>query len=958
VLDDSPSFDSALRKLAAAPPMEPGPQLVTDMLVAGAYRIAERIGSGGMGVVYRAHDERLDREVALKLPSARLGSETYVRLLREAKAMARLNHPNVITVHDVGEWNDRVFIAMEYLAGGTLQDWLSQTKPALREVVERFVEAGRGLAAAHASGLTHRDFKPANVLIGADGQVRVGDFGLALDNHDGEKSRSSSVQDVARWPSGESDQRITRTGTLLGTVGYIAPEVYAGEGADARSDQFAFCVSLWEAIVGRRLFRGSEAQVRVAVRAGVHSDDGPGPRLPRWLRSILLRGLSVSPADRWPDMDALVRALERGLGRRRRFAAWSGAAAVLAGVSIGTWPRAAADQVCDGARARVQELWPADRRQRAHDRIAAADVVVAGEAADRFVGAMDAFVEIWAAEHERACKDTRVFGHQSEHLLDLRMTCLEGQWARANALARLVENAEVPPAVLMESTDLLPLPRACADSEALVAEVEGLTAEQLAAHRRITVEIEELPLYLLRARAYEDADPWLQRLEQLASEAEEAGTLCCAARADYYRGLLLNGLGQIDEALAVWRRCMRHATAAGTAREFAACAVSIVELFSNNAVGREYAEATLALAEGALVRIPNKNDRAGQQSALGWVAVELGQIEQGVEHARQALELLQSDPGTPARHIARAKTNYGVALLEADRPADARPLLLETLQDTIEAFGEDSLQAAQHSTRLAFLELRSGRREDALRHALRSRLALERLGHVENDSYVYTLMNLAAVYERFNRFDEAIEATELAMQVRARIGGEALGAESGELLGNLSIMLFGKGEIDRALALGRQSRAAFEASLGPRAARVVEADTLLGGMARRAGQIPLALEALGRAHALCAEILPPGAGQCVNATNELAAAELEAGAFALAREHAEAALVHAEATGNPEYACEVELTLAKALLALDEELPRARRLTQSARDRYASLGPQYAHEVEAIDAWSSRALQD
>jgi tetratricopeptide (TPR) repeat protein len=538
------------------------------------------------------------------------------------------------------------------------------------------------------------------------------------------------------------------------------------------------------------------------------------------------------------------------------------------------------------------------------------------------------------------------------------MTCLEGQWVRADALVERVEDAELPPAVLMEATELLPRPRACSDSEALLADVEGLTPQQLAVHRRISLELQALPFDLIQASGFEGAEPALEGLERVASEAENAGALCCAARANYNRGLLFEGLQRLDEALVSLRSCMRQATAAGATPEFAACAVSIVRLFSSNAVSRDYAEATLELAEAALVRLPRNSSRAGLQGNLGIAAIELGQVELGIDHARRGLELLQSDPDADLRSMTRARTNYGVALLTAERPADARPVLLDALQFAIDAFGEDSLQVARQSSRLAMLEVRSGRPEEGLRHALRAKRALERLAYVETASYVHSLLTMAAALERLGRFDEAIEVTELGMQVRSRIGGAALSKDSGELLGNLALALFGKGEIDRALALALQSRAAFEADLGPRVPRLVEADTLLGGMARRAGQIPQALEALGRAHALCAEILPPHAGQCVNATNELAAAELEAEAFTAAKEHAEAALLHAESTGNPEYASETELTLAKALVALGHDLRRARSLALSARARYAELGPQYIQQIEAIDEWSSRALRD
>jgi tRNA A-37 threonylcarbamoyl transferase component Bud32 len=223
---------SSSRDRAEVESLEPGMSI-------GRYVVVKAVGAGAMGSVYAAYDPDLDRRVALKLLRSRSDSEELrSRLLREAKAMARLSHPSVITVHDVGEYSNRLFIAMEFIEGGTLRDWLARNGPKWREALQILVRAGRGLAAAHAAGLVHRDFKPDNVLVGHDGRVRVTDFGLArgIGEDDVEPPSGATAHDPL-------DATITRTGALVGTPAYMAPERFGGAAADARADMFSFCVT-------------------------------------------------------------------------------------------------------------------------------------------------------------------------------------------------------------------------------------------------------------------------------------------------------------------------------------------------------------------------------------------------------------------------------------------------------------------------------------------------------------------------------------------------------------------------------------------------------------------------------------------------------------------------------------------------------------------------------------------
>jgi hypothetical protein len=309
--DDAPTSD--------VPPLVAGVEV-------GRYVILEPVGAGGMGRVYAARDPALDRKVALKLLHRHATApELEARLLREAKAMARLAHPEVITVHDVGHFGDQLFIAMEFVEGGTLRQWLAAAKRPWREVLGVFLRAGRGLARAHASGIVHRDFKPDNVLVGTDGRVRVTDFGLALTAQD--EPGVLATSDSAEPDVGAA---LTRTGMLVGTPAYMAPEQMSGQPADARSDLYGFCTALWEALYGKRPYTGETLKDLKLEKMRGSPENGPAGRdvAPR-LRRALQVGLRPHPEDRYASMDELLGALERA-GRTSIVPRIAGACALLA----------------------------------------------------------------------------------------------------------------------------------------------------------------------------------------------------------------------------------------------------------------------------------------------------------------------------------------------------------------------------------------------------------------------------------------------------------------------------------------------------------------------------------------------------------------------------------------------------------------------------------------------------
>ena len=309
------SFEAGATTDLAAGNSETRPDKPRPEEIDARFAVERTLGRGGMGVVYLAWDQRLERRVALKLVTAvkdHHGVHRH-RLDREARALAKLSHPNVVPVFEVGEHEGELYVAMEYVEGQTLRAWCKEEERAWAAVVEMFIQAGRGLAAAHAAGLLHRDFKPDNAIVGTDGRVRVLDFGLA-------RALSDDAAPPLNRPPSQSSlaSTLTDAGAAIGTPAYMAPEQFLGETVDERTDLFAFCVALYEALFGRRPFEG---KTRAAlVRAVTQEGPSPAPKgvVPAWLSALVMRGLQADREKRPASIEGLLEELDAGLKRRRR----------------------------------------------------------------------------------------------------------------------------------------------------------------------------------------------------------------------------------------------------------------------------------------------------------------------------------------------------------------------------------------------------------------------------------------------------------------------------------------------------------------------------------------------------------------------------------------------------------------------------------------------------------------
>ena len=398
--------------------------------VVGRYVIRELLGAGGMGVVYAARDPRLQREVALKIVRSRERGDRgrraeRARLLREARAMASLSHPNVVAIYDVGLYDDGVYVAMELVEGTTLQQWLTRSPPP-RHILDAFVQAGRGLAAAHARGIVHRDFKPGNVMIDGAGRVRVLDFGLA--------------KALTGPPTGVADDA---RGRIVGTPAYMAPEQLSGLPVDARADQFSFCVSLYEALVGKRPFVGDSLE---SLAASILAADPPPPgsAVPQKIAAAVLRGLRRRPAERFESMDVLLDELQRRSAKSRRRVQWGAAAgSVVLVAATSMWRFAGETRRCEGIDASLDEVLSEALRRRIRERFAGVEKPDAADTGARVEAQLDRYAAAWADARRLSCEATPGADGWTQAAIDDAVLCLTGDLQRLGTVAEVLADGDV-----------------------------------------------------------------------------------------------------------------------------------------------------------------------------------------------------------------------------------------------------------------------------------------------------------------------------------------------------------------------------------------------------------------------------------------------------------------------------------------------------------------------------------
>ena len=613
----------------------------------GRYKITAVLGAGAMGYVFAAHDPELGRTVALKL--LRTGGAAHsARLLREAQSLAKLSHPNVVAVHDVGTFGDHLFVALEWVDGGTLARWLAEPRTT-KQILEVFRQAGEGLAAAHAVGLVHRDVKPDNILVGKDGRARVTDFGLAR--------QGGAPAEPATPGSGSqpTSSDLTRTGTRIGTPAYASPEQVAGADADARSDQFSFCVALFEALHGYRPFPGDDwAELRAALERGtiVHQDNGK--RVARWLDRIVARGLRRDPADRWESLRALLDALAKGpliTPARALVGAGTVALAAVATLQLGI--------------ARTSPCQPADPGIWSAAAATALRARVPVEVETTIDRAFRSYSAAWTQMSLASCVATKVDRAQTRDAFALRESCLAERRDYARELAgALLEGAAPHPDGAVQVAEGLPSIEECANVHALEAVATPETPVTVV--RRAALQ-QRMARATIEGYLRAGADPRV--FGRLADEAHALSLPALEARA-----LLFRAHAETDET-AEETALHAAAHAAFAAHDDAALADAWERLvFHTGFHAANFAASAqwFAYAQGAIDRLGGDTIREAELTmSRGWGEVFSDHAADARRDMARARELFIRARGPDYYRIADTLSGEGAAVLTEGKPAEA-----------------------------------------------------------------------------------------------------------------------------------------------------------------------------------------------------------------------------------------------------------------------------------------------
>lgn len=843
--------------------------------VVGRYVVIDRAGEGGMGVVYKAYDPELERAVALKLLHAgpRGGEDAErrsARLLREAKALARLQHPHVVAVHDVGTFDGDVFLATEFVEGAPFKSWLLVEKPPTAEILRVMIAAGEGLAAAHRAGLIHRDVKPGNLHVGKDGRVRVLDFGLARADISEEVTHDDILDGPPSSSPGSFDAPLTRVGHVVGTPRYMAPEQHSGATVDARSDQFSYCATLYEGLYGESPFEPGDDDYRTSVTSGKLRPAPADARVPRRLRQILVRGLSPRPEDRWPSMDALLDELRRdpaATGRRMIV----GAAAVLvvgalvAAVTMGAAKKAA--PVCVGAEGNLAGVWDEPAKHALSSAFAASGATGANEAYVRVERTLDDYASRWTAMRKGACVATRVRTEQSEEMMDLRMECLDERLGELRAQVQVLTHADAATVgKAAQAAGSLPLLDGCADTVAL------------------------------RAPVRPPGDPATRaRVEAVRTRLAEG----------HARQLV----GEYAEALGIATAATTDATALGY-RPLEAEALYLLADVEDDQGDYKASEHTMLRA--ATAAIAGHHDQMLAR-ALAALVVEVGLRQARFEEAHAWASLAEAAAVRgDARVRGEVPRNVGRLLYREGRFAEARTQTEACLAVWRPALGEKAFAIAGPLTDLGNGYYAEGDYARAVEMYERSIAVLEETVGPESTLLAANLNNLGDVASHVGEYDRALAATQRAV----RLWTAGLGPEHPKValaLHTLGDVYLRRGDPERALTEYHRSLVIYDKTLGPDSPETAYAVEGIADALRALGDTKSALPMYQRALAIREKALGPTHVEVAETLTGLGEVKLVTGDAKQATALLERALaIRTTQPGDPAELAETRAALAKA----------------------------------------------
>jgi tetratricopeptide (TPR) repeat protein len=796
---------------------------------------------------------------------------------------------------------------MELLSGGTLGAWVRASPRSVDEVLARFVAAGRGLAAAHAEGVVHRDFKPENVLLGPGDRVCVTDFGLARAQERPNDGREPSRDDLEG--SGESLERLTRTGAFVGTPAYMSPEQLSGVAADPRSDQFSFCVALWRALYGERPFGGETLRELVAAVVGGQLREPPAnASVSAPIARALRRGLAVDPAKRWPDMNGLLAVLARDrAGARGRMTM---VAVALGLVGVATWgaARSVETRPCTGAEQHLAGAWDERRRDDVERALLATSLPFAAAAVEGVRAQLDAYAEAWTTMHAEACEATTVRGEQSAALLDVRMACLDRRRGELTALVDVLADADAAVAeqAVYAASRLVPLDR-CADADALLAD------RQLPADPELAARVDALAGTLRELVAQASAGRAVAALpdfDALVVDAEQVGWGPLVAEARNRRGraraIVGNYEGAVEDMNAAYELALAHGLdeiAAEAARELA---FVIGYKQSQHDEGLRWIRHALPLALRA-----GRDDllEANARARWGVLLLHRAELEDAERETTLARAIFERKLGPDHIEVAEVLTRLGDIATAGQRYDPAEAYYRDAIAIFERKLGPDHPYLTPPLANLGAVNLQRLRHEEAAGYLARALAIQEASLGDRHPDLVTTLTNLGNVALAREDWAGARARFERARDIAVASFGED-SSQVGVALVNLGTALHRLGDLDGARAALDRTLELWQRDLGRDHVALGYPLTGLGSVLTDLDRAAEAVPLLERALAL-------------RVGGPASVAELADTRFALAR----------------------------ALWATRADRQRASELAEQARAGYVGLGPEAGHDLRELEAW-------
>lgn len=811
----------------------------------GRFSLLEPLGAGAMGVVHAAYDPELDRRVALKVLSTDPADpKTRARLVREAQAMAKVSHPNVVTIYDVGTAGDLVFIAMELVQGDTLRVWAQAQARSWSVVRDVCLQAGRGLAAAHAVGLVHRDYKPDNVIVGQD-RTRVGDFGLATAN--------TSPTTVSLDGGADVSASLTQTGALVGTPAYMAPEQLRGEPTDARSDQFSYCAATFEALCGVRPFAGDDLDAlgraieagRVAVPASVS--------VPRWLIGTLDRGMSLTPDARFASMDALLAAMQRDRVRRTSVQIGGVSALVLA-TSWGAYTLGAANDAlpidedpCAAVGDAIDAVWSRTHAAALRDAFATQQPRYGATVAEATVVALDRWATQWAQARVEVCRGPEATESQVA-LRTARQRCLAAHQHDLDALVTvLVEPTGDVVAHARDAVAELPAIAACGDVQVLRAVVPVPEVAEVAADVAAIRAEAAVARVHLRTGSVEHAKIRADALLSRASRTEygpliaEVGLIVAAAARR--SGALNAARGSAQEALWAAQQSRHDRVVAQAWIALLQIASAQGEYARARLVGRHALAAVQRLGSDASLSAPLHN-------ALGIVLDNLGRADEAQAALQRALALRTEQYGPSSTEVARVLTNLGNLARSRGALPEALARHREALAIDLAQLGQAHPNIGSHRHNLGRILLLTGKRDEALASYLQA-LSIKRAAYGDDHVEVARTHNsLGLLYAADGQFDAATASYQRALTIYT----EREHADESLVRHNLALLLTRGGDPQGALAQLDTAATLLQTHGGAQSRRYAAVLVARGDAQRKRGRVAKARRDLQDAQALAEQL--------------------------------------------------------------------------------------------------------